>query len=61
MKKNKVPVDDKVMTQNEDYRYYNNSELLFEGHIKSAFGGRYFDMLTFTNVNQYSEIDSTPL
>ena len=61
MKNNGVPVDDKVVAQNEDYRYYNNSELLFEGHIKSAFGGRYLDMLTFTNVNQYSEVDSTPL
>ncbi|NOR46906.1 MAG: hypothetical protein GQ533_02500 [Methanosarcinaceae archaeon] len=61
MKKNGVPVDDNVVAQSEEYRYYNNSVLLFEGYIKSAFGGRYLDMLTLTNANQYSEFDSTPL
>ncbi len=62
MKKNGVPVDDNVVAQGEDYKYYNNnSVLLFEGYIKSAFGGRYLDMLTLTNANQYSEFDSTPL
>jgi hypothetical protein len=61
MKKNGVPVDDNIVAQSEDYRYFNNSVLLFEGHIKSAFGGRYLDMLTLTNANQYSEFDGTPL
>ncbi len=62
MKKNGVPVDDNVVAQGEDYKYYNNnSVLLFEGYIKSAFGGRYLDLLTLINANQYSEVDSTPL
>ena len=62
MKKNGVPVDDNVVAQGEDYKYYNNnSMLLFEGYIKSAFGGRYLDMLILTNANQYSEFNSTPL
>jgi len=61
MEKNGVPVDDKVVAQNEEYRFYNNSELLFEGYVKSTFGGRYLDMLTLTNANQYSEVNSTPL
>ncbi len=62
MKKNGVPVDDNVVAQGEDYKYYNNnSMLLFEGYIKSAFGGRYLDLLTLINANQYSEVDSTPL
>jgi len=62
IKKNGVPVDDNVVAQGEDYKYYNNnSMLLFEGYIKSAFGGRYLDLLTLINANQYSEVDSTPL
>ena len=61
MKKNGVPVYDNVVAQSEEYRFYNNSVLLFEGYIKSVFGGRYLDMLTLTNANQYSELDSTPL
>ena len=61
MEKNGVPVDDNVVAQSEEYRYYNNSVLLFEGYVKSAFGGRYLDMLTLTNASQYSEFDSTPL
>ncbi|MBC2706942.1 MAG: hypothetical protein HF977_04315 [ANME-2 cluster archaeon] len=61
MKKNGVPVDDNVVAQSGEYRYYNNSVLLFEGYIKSAFGGRYLDMLTLTNASQYSEVASTPL
>ena len=61
MKKNGVPVDDNVVAQNEEYRFYNNSALLFEGHLNSSFGGRYLDMLTLTNANQYSELDSTSL
>ena len=61
MKKNGVPIDDNVVAQNEDYKYYSNSALLFEGYIKSAFGGRYLDILTLTNANQYSEFYSTSL
>ncbi|MCD4799813.1 MAG: hypothetical protein K8R19_12510 [Methanosarcinales archaeon] len=61
MKNNGVPVDDNVVAQSEEYRYYNNSVLLFEGYIKSTFGGRYLDMLTLTNASQYSEVDNTPL
>ena len=61
MKKNGVPIDDNVVAQNEDYKYYSNSALLFEGYIKSAFGGRYLDILTLTNANQYAEFYSTPL
>jgi len=61
MKNNGVPVDDNVVAQSEGYIYYNNSVLLFYGHIKSAFRGRYLDMLTLTNASQYSEFDSTPL
>jgi len=61
MKKNGMAINDNVVAQNEEYKYYNNSTLLFEGYIKSAFGGRYLYMLTLTNVSQYSEFDSTPL
>jgi len=61
MKNNGVPVDDNVVAQSEEYRYYNNSVLLFEGYIKSTFGGRYLDLLTLTNASQYSEVDNTPL
>ncbi len=61
MKKNGVPVYDNVVAQSEDYKYYNNNALLFEGYIKSAFRGRYIDMLKITNASQYSEVESTPL
>ena len=61
MKKNGVTINDNVVAQNEEYRFYNNSVSLFEGYLKSSFGGRYLDMLTLTNANQYSELDSTPL
>ncbi|MCD4841333.1 MAG: hypothetical protein K8R08_04910 [Methanosarcinales archaeon] len=61
MKNNGVSVDDNVVAQSEEYKYYNNTALLFEGYIKSAFSGRYLDMLKITNASQYSEVDSTPL
>ena len=61
MKKNGVPVDDNVVAQSEEYKYYNNNALLFEGYIMSAFRGRYLDMLKITNASQYSEVDSTEL
>jgi len=62
MEKNGVPVDDKVLAENQTYSYSNPpGRLIFNGKIDKLFIGTNINYLKVVNVYQYSESDSTPL
>ncbi|NMG83410.1 MAG: hypothetical protein GIS02_04305 [Methanosarcinales archaeon] len=58
--KNNMTVDEKVITDGDNYTYYKNGQLIFTAYLDSIFAGVTTDMIQFKQVRQYSE-SGTPL